>query len=100
MVLSPAEIIAQQGSSPNWLLALLGRIMTTTASARTKASVLPITLEMRVNDLRTTSFLLMDAKALAASGFEGRVSPPHSASTTRSDAPAWPLPGAVLPQAS
>src|SRR5260221_695065 len=63
-VLNPAEIMAQHGSSPSWLRALVGRTMTTTASARIKASVLPMTLEMRVNDLRTTSLLLWVGKNL------------------------------------
>src|ERR1700742_1146577 len=58
MVLNPAEIMAQQGSSPSWLRALPGRIMTTTMSVRARASTLPISLAARDNDLRTMPLLL------------------------------------------
>src|ERR1700690_2162771 len=64
MLLSPTEMMAQQGSSPSWLRALLGRIMTTTASASAKASALPTSFAARVNDLCVTCLLLWVRKHL------------------------------------
>src|SRR4029077_10885105 len=69
IVLSPAEMIAQHGSSPNWLRALLGKTITTTANVMTNARALRKTFQARVAHGPFISLTPTDVKVPASSGF-------------------------------
>src|SRR5712692_10556869 len=90
---SPAEMMAQQGSRPSWLRALLGKIRTATAQASANTRALRTDFHGLAN-----SFILhtpTGALAPAASGSEGCGLMPRSVSARRSGARASPPPGAI-----
>src|SRR5882724_11134833 len=95
---SPAEMIAQHGSRPSWLRALLGKIRTTTAQARPKRRT-PLT---NFHEL-ASSFIChapTDALGPVASGFGDCGLRTHSVSAMHSGVPALPLLGAIQRRAS
>src|SRR5882672_10552327 len=95
---SPAEIMAQQGSRPSWLRALLGKIRTTTAQANANRRA----LLTNFHEL-ASSFIFhapTDVLGPVASGSGDCASLTHSVSATHSGVRALPPPGAIQRRAS
>src|SRR5882672_6062936 len=94
---SPAEMIAQHGSRPSWLRALLGKIRTTTAQANANRRA----LLTNFHEL-ASSFIFdtpTDALGPVASGSGDCASLSRSVSTMHSGVPALLPPGAIQRQA-
>src|SRR5579864_5363257 len=85
MVLSPAEMMAQHGSRPNWLIALPGNRTTTNSAAHNPhASFFRERFRMRVNSLffmmmfllRVSPYLLhmqLESSSVVSASFQERV---------------------------
>src|SRR6266852_5662534 len=89
----PTEMMAQQGSRPSWLRALLGKIRTTTAQASTDT----IAFLTNLHGLASRFIVHTPTGALApvASGSAGCGLMPRSVAARRSGRQASPPPGAI-----
>src|SRR5882762_633038 len=94
----PAEMMAQQGSRPSWLRALLGKIRTTTTPAKANRKALLANIHEVAS--RFIFHAPTDALGLVASGSGDCGSLTRPVSALHSGVPALPLPGAIPRQAS
>src|SRR5215469_15993179 len=99
IVFRPADMMAQQGSSPSWLRALLGSSAMTRARPHTTATALRKNFQRREKNGRIISEPFMDELKPAGSGFADSPWQSNSASARHSDAPVSLPPDAVARRA-
>src|SRR5215467_4516358 len=99
IALSPADMMAQQGSRPSWLRAVLNSSATTMASPHSGATALRKNFQKREQNGRIISDFLMDELTPAGSGSADSAWQPNAASAAHSDVPVSLPPDEVVRRA-